>query len=105
MYGTVRKKVQSSLKRLNLAMGGGEEAVPTVSPWLGLPTPNRELREPVSTEGPQRGLIETGEVEMCSQGFREDDGGAAGGFVRTLASQLELTSARVIVVRGGVQGG
>jgi hypothetical protein len=45
----------------------------------------------------------------------EDDGGAAGGvrcislfrcFVRTLASQLELTtSARVIVVHGGVEGG
>jgi hypothetical protein len=26
-------------------------------------------------------------------------------FMRTLASQLEITSARVIVVRGGTEGG
>jgi len=91
--------------------GVGEGAIPTI----GLSAPNRELREPISTEGPRRGLIETGEVEGCAQGLEEDDGGAAGGvhwmslfrfFVRTLASQLELTtSARVIVVRGGTEGG
>ena len=92
-------------------MGDGEGAVPTI----GLPAPNRELREPVSTKGPRCGLIETGEVEGCAQGLEEDDGGAARGvhwialsrcFVRTLASQLELTtSARVIAVRGGAEGG
>ena len=76
---------------------------------------DRELREPVSTEGPRRGLIETREVEGCAQGLEEDDGKVAGGvrwialfrcFVRTLASQLELTtSATVTAVRGGAEGG
>jgi len=95
-----------------------EEAWPCVggvSPTIGLPAPNRTLGEPISTEGPRRGLIETGGVEGCAQGLEEDDGGAAGGvhwislfrfFMRTLASQLEITtSARVIVVHGGTEGG
>jgi hypothetical protein len=90
-------------------VGDGEEVVPTI----GFPVPNHELRESVSTEGPQCGLIETGEVERCSQGLEEDGGGAARGgrwialfrcLVQTLASQLELTtSARVNVVRGGAE--
>ena len=48
--------------------GVGEVAVPTVGPLIGIPAPNREPREPVSADGPRRGLVETGEGEGRSQG-------------------------------------
>ena len=47
--------------------GVGEVAVPTVGPLLGIPVPNRELREPVSADGPRRGLVEIGEGEGCNR--------------------------------------
>jgi hypothetical protein len=58
--------------------GIGEEAVPTVNPVLGLPTPNLEFSEPDSAGRPQHGLIETGEVEGMTHGLEEEDGRAAG---------------------------
>jgi hypothetical protein len=58
--------------------GTGEGAAPTANPVLGLPALNRDVSEPVSAGRPQRGRIETGEVEGMTQGLEEEGGGAAG---------------------------
>ena len=111
LYDAGMEKDQDSLKRLDLVLG--ETAKEQFEP-------SGYQRQTVSSENQSQqrghgGLIETRVVEGCAQGLEEYDGKTVGGvcwivlfrcFMRTLASQLELTtSAIVTAVRGGAEGG